>query len=170
MMAPVEPGAGNFTKRRSRRRWFAELKAELLAAWVSRASEQRIESVMGSRLRAVLLWQIFRTIRQRAQPDERLQAVVEFRITGRPDHGADAYQLELAHGRCRRPRHKSPKPALTLELDGIAFLHLVGGMVSPQRLLIAGKLRPHGDLLLALALPTALRLPRRRPQGRSGSR
>jgi hypothetical protein len=125
---------------------------------------------MRSRFRGVLLWQIFRTIRQRAQPDERLQAVVEFRITGRLDLGADKYQLELAHGRCRRSRHESPKPALTLELDGIAFLHLVGDTVSPQRLLITGKLKPHGDLLLALALPTALRLPRRRPQVRPGSR
>ena len=31
-------------------------------------------------LRGVVLWQIFRTIRQRAQPDSRVDAVVEFRI------------------------------------------------------------------------------------------
>ena len=41
---------------------------------------------MRGRLRGVLLWQIFRTIRQRAQPDSRVDAVVEFRITGPDPH------------------------------------------------------------------------------------
>jgi len=170
VMAFAEPGAGKALERRPRRRWFADLKAELLAAWVRRASEQRIQSVMRSRLRGALLWQIFRTIRQRAQPDRRLDAVVEFRIAGRRDGRTDRYQLKLAHGRCTRPWHKARRPALTLELDAVAFLHLVGGTVSPRRLLIEGKLKPHGDLLLALALPTALRLPGRRTQTRSSRR
>ena len=51
---------------------------------------------------------------------------------------------------------------MTLELEPVAFLCLVGGRTSPQRLLILRKLRLRGDLRLALALPTALRLPRRR--------
>ena len=115
-------------------------------------------------LRGAVLWQIFRTIRQRAQPDARVDAVVEFRITGRRDGGIDRYQLALTDGRGRRPRHDTRKPALTLELDPVAFLRLVGGTASAERLLIAGKLKPRGDLLLALALPTALRVPRRRPR------
>jgi SCP-2 sterol transfer family len=51
---------------------------------------------------------------------------------------------------------------VTLELEPVAFLRLVGGSASPQRLLIAGKLKLHGDLVVALALPNALRLPGRR--------
>ena len=170
MIGFAEPGVGKGIERRPRRRWFADVKAELLASWVTRASETRIQSVMRSRLRGVLLWQIFRTIRQRAQPDERLDAVVEFRIAGRRDGGIDRYQLKLADGRCRRPRHNARGPALTLELEAVPFLRLVGGSVSPERLFIAGKLKPRGDLLLALALPTALRLRRRRSRTRSGSR
>ena len=117
---------------------------------------------MRGRLRGVVLWQIFRTIRQRAQPDTRVDAVVEFRITGRRDGGIDRYQLALINGRGRRPRRHAPRPALTLELDPLAFLRLVGGTVSAERLLIAGKLKVCGDLLLALALPRALRVPKRR--------
>ena len=162
MIGFAAPGVGKAIDRRPRRRWFADLKAELLARWVTRASDQRIQSVMRSRLRGVLLWQIFRTIRQRAQPDKRLDAVVEFRIAG--DGRIDRYQLKLAHGRCTRPRHKARTPALTLELQAVPFLRLVGGTVSPERLFIAGKLKPRGDLVLALGLPTALRLPRRRSQ------
>jgi len=130
------------------------------------ASDQRLQSVMSSRLRGVLLWQIFRTIGQRAQPDTRLNAVVEFGITGRRDGGIDRYQLTLTDGRCRTSRRDGPRPALTLELEPVAFLRLVGGTASAQRLLMAGKLKLRGDLVFALALPAALRLPRRRRKRR----
>ena len=119
---------------------------------------------MRGRIRGVLLWQIVRTIGQRARPDARVDAVVEFRITGRRDGGIDRYQVTLTDGRGSTSRRGKRKPELTLELAPVAFLRLVGGAASPQRLLIAGKLKFRGDLLLALVLPTALRLPRRRPQ------
>jgi putative sterol carrier protein len=150
--------------KRPRRRWFADLKAEGLAWWVRTAADQRLQSVMRSRLRSVLLWAIFRTIRQRAQPNTRVNAVVEFSISGRRDGGIDRYQLTFIDGRCTTSRHAGRKPALTLKLEPVAFLRLVGGTASPQRLLIAGKLKLHGDLMLALALPATLRIPRRRPQ------
>jgi putative sterol carrier protein len=145
-----------------RRLWFPDLKAEALAWWVRRASEERLRSVMRGRLRDVLLWQIFRTIAQRAQPDARLNAVVELRITGRRDGGIDRHQLTLADGRCRKSRRGEPRPTVTLELAPAAFLRLVGGTASPLRLLITGRLKLRGDLVLALALPAALRLPGRR--------
>ena len=119
---------------------------------------------MCGRFRRIVLWQIFRTIRQRAQPDTRVDAVVEFRITGRRGGGVDSYQLALIDGRGRRPRRDAPSPALTLELGPVAFLRLVSGTASAKRLLIAGKLKLHGDVLLALALPRALRVPRLRPR------
>jgi hypothetical protein len=89
---------------------------------------------------------------------------VEFRITGRRDGGVDRYQLALIDGRGRKPRRDAPKPAVRLELEPVAFLRLVGGAASAERLVIAGKLKVRGDLLLALALPTALRVPTRRPR------
>lgn len=150
-------------ERRSCRRWFPDLKAEALAWWVRTVSDRRAESVMRSHLRGVLLWQIFRTIRQRAQPDKRINAVVEFRISGRRDGGIDRHRLSLTNGRCTTSRHDE-RPALTLTIQPVAFLRLVGGTASPQRLLLAGELKLRGDLILALAIPTALRLPRRRPQ------
>jgi hypothetical protein len=58
-------------QRRPRKHSFADLKAEALACYVRRTSDQRLQSVIRSRVRGVLLWLIFRTIRQRAQPDTR---------------------------------------------------------------------------------------------------
>ena len=155
---------------RPRKPWFADLKAEALAWWVRRATDQRLQSVMRSWLRGVLLWQIFRTICQRARPDPRLNAVVEFRITGRRDGRTDRYQLALSDGRCRKSRTGGRRPALTLELEPVAFLRLVGGTAGAERLLITGKLKPRGDLRLAMALPAALRLPRRRSPAHSRDR
>lgn len=154
--------------RRGRR--LPDLKAEALAWWVSRASDRRLHWVMHSRLRGVLTWQIFRTMRQRAHPDPHINAVVEFRITGRGDGGIDRHQLALAGGQCRTSAHGVRKPALTLELEPVAFLRLVTGASSPERLLISGKLKLGGNLLLALALPTALRLPKGRPPRPSSRR
>ena len=159
----------NTVGRRPRGRWLADIKAEAFAWWVSVSSDQRLQSLMDSHLRAVLLWQIFRTIRQRARPEERINAVVEFRITGRGDGGIDRYRLRLADGRCRTSRHDGP-PALTLELGPVALLRLVSGTASPAGLLLTGKLKLRGGMLLALALPTALRIPRRRARKRSGKR
>jgi SCP-2 sterol transfer family len=90
-----------------------------------------------------------RTIRQRAEPDKAISAVVEFRITGRRDGGIDRYQLTLTGGRCRTSTRGTRRPALTLELEPVAFLRLVGGTASAQRLLITGKLKLRGDLMLA---------------------
>ena len=151
-------------ERRPRKPWFADLKAEALACWVRRTSDQRLLSVIRSRVRGVLLWLIFRTIRQRAQPDTRINALVEFRIAGRRDGGVDRYRLALAGGRASKSGLAGQEPALTLELEPVAFLRLAGGTASPQRLLIARKLKLHGDLMLASALPTALRLPTSRPR------
>ena len=156
--------------KRFRRRWFADLKAEALAWWVRSASDRTLRSVMRSRCRSVLLWAIFRTIRQRAQPDTRVNAVVEFKIAGRRDGGTDRYRLAFTNGRCMTSRHNRPKPALTLTVEPVAFLHLVGGTASPQRLFVAGRLKLRGDLILALALPATLRIPRSRPQAPSRKR
>lgn len=149
---------------RFHRHWFADLKARALARWVSAAADHQLRRVMSSRLRGPLLWQIFRTIGQRAEPDRRLDAVVEFRIRGGAGGGVDRYQLMFAEGRCSASRRRG-KAALTLELEPEAFLLLVAGLISPQRLWIAGRLRLRGDMMLALALPRALN---HRPAMRSG--
>ena len=157
-------------EQRPHRRRFPDLKAQALAWAVAASSDERLHSVMQSRLRRVLLWQIFRTIRQRAQPDERLNAVVEFRITGRRAGGTDSYRLTFTKGRCKTSRRDGTTPALTLELDPVGFLRLVGGTASPQRLLFERKLKLRGRLTLALALPTALRLPKRRRRASESGR
>lgn len=117
---------------------------------------------MRGSLRGILLWQIFTTMRQRFDGDRgrRVEAVVEFRI-GRPGRRlVDRYQLVMAGGRCRRPRHGTLTPTVTLEVDSVSFLRLVGGVAGAPGLLLRGRLKVGGDLLLAARLPTLLNIPR----------
>jgi SCP-2 sterol transfer family len=144
--------------------WFADLKTDALGWWVRRTGDERLRRVIGSRYRGVLLWLIFRTIRQRAQPDPRINATVEFRITGGRGGAVDCYRLWLTGGRAKRSGRSGQEPALTLELEPVGFLRLAGGTASPQRLWLTRKLKARGDLILALDLVTALRLPPSHPR------
>ena len=66
---------------------------------------------MRGRLRGVLLWQIFRTIRQRAQPDSRVDAVVEFRITGPGPHqrSSTAGEQNREHREVKRDQRQTSR-------------------------------------------------------------
>ena len=68
-----------------------------------------------------------------------VDAVVEFRITGRQGGGIDRYQLWLVDGRGSRARRDARRSALTLELEPVAFLWLVGGTASAGRLFDRGQ-------------------------------
>lgn len=144
------------------RRRVADRKAELLAGWVAGASTERLEAVMSGRLRRVLLWQIFRTMRQRFDSDRApgLDAVVEFRIRRAGSERIDRYQVEIAGGRCTIRRQGRLRPTVTLAMGPVSFLRLVGGTTGAPKLVMLGKLRVGGDPFLAARLPGLLNIPR----------
>ncbi len=141
------------------RRRYGDLKATGLASWVRSASDERLAAVMRSPLRRLLLGAIVRTIAQRAQPGAGVTATVDFQIGGGRDGASDRYRVTLAGGRGRVSRRGAGPPALSLELEPVAFLRLAGGTAGIVRLWLTGRLRLRGDLALALTLPAALRLP-----------
>jgi hypothetical protein len=134
----------------------------MFARWVRRGSDERLGSVMRSPLRGILLWQIFRTIRQRFDRDRaaRVEAVVEFRIGGRRSRLVARYQVAVAGGSCTTTRRGNRTPTVTLNIEPVPFLRLVAGAASAPSLLLSGKLSVSGDLLLAARLPRLLNIPR----------
>jgi putative sterol carrier protein len=153
---------GKIRSVRTARRRLADRKAEMLSRWVKAASDERLESVMRSPVRRLLLWQIFKTMRQRVSADNGWggDAVVELRIRRYPS-GLDRYQVIIADRRCRTTRSANLTPTVTLDLQPVAFLRLVGGASNVYVLILRGRLRVSGDLLLAARLPTLLNIPRR---------
>jgi hypothetical protein len=66
----------------------------------------------------------------------------------------------MAGGRCRRPRHRRQAARVILEMDSVSLLRLIGGAAGAPGLLVRGRLKVAGDLLVAAPLPTLLRFPR----------
>lgn len=147
------------------RRW-ADRKAEWLMRWVAGASDARLERVMRGPLRRILLWQIFVTIRQRfdAGREPGLDAIVEFGIRRPGSRVADRYRVAIADGRCATTRRGAGRFTVALDMDSVSFLRLVGGNAAPAGLLLTGRLKVRGDILLAARLPRLLSIPR--PAGR----
>ena len=146
---------------REDQRMTPDRKAQWLARWVARASDEQLARAMRGPLRRLLIWQIFRTMRQRFDPDRAagVNAVVEFRVLGGRRGRTDRRQVVIADRRCLTPARPAYPPTLTLELDPVAFLQLVGGVVGAWRLVLAGRLQVRGDLILALRLPRVLGIP-----------
>ena len=145
------------------RRPVAELKARALARWVAGASTARLERVMRSPLRRLLLRQIFRTMRRRFDPAQAagVDAVVEFRIRRSGGGPVDRFQVVISRGRCTTSRGGGRRPSVTLDMGPATFLRLVGGAAGAPKLVLMGKLWVWGDPLLAARLPSLLNIPRR---------
>ena len=121
---------------------------------------------MGSPLRGVLLWQIFRTMRRRFAADQAsgVDAVVEFRIRRSRSARIDRFQVAIAGGRCTTTRGGERIPTVTLDMGSASFLRLVGGVDGATKLVLLGRLRVRGDPFLAARLPKLLNIPKRGPR------
>jgi putative sterol carrier protein len=138
-------------------------KARWLSRWVADASDERLARTMRSPLRRILIWQIFRTMGQRFDAERAgdLDAVVEFQVRDGRDGRTDRRQVTIADGRCTTSARAMGTPTLTIALGPVAFLKLVSGATGPRRLMLTGRLRVRGDLILAMRLPDVLGIPSR---------
>ena len=140
----------------------ADFKARLFARWVAGASTPQLERVMRSPLRRMLVWQIFQTMCRRVDPAQAagVDAVVEFRIRRSGGSSAVRTQVVIGGGRCTTRRGGERRPSVTLDMGPATFLRLVGGATGVPRLVLLGKLRVWGDLVLAARLPELLNIPK----------
>jgi predicted lipid carrier protein YhbT len=129
-------------------RWFARR--------IGRAKRERLERAMrGPRRRRMLLWVVFRAMPRavRRKALERERAVIEWRITGRPDGRHDVRQLVIADRAATVVEGEQREADLTLVIEGVAFLLLVTGNASGPTLFVRGDVQVEGDPWLAMRLP-----------------
>ena len=137
--------------------------AEGLSRVVRDAPEQRIEQVMRSPARRVVLDGIFWQIPQRLDRKRAgsINATLCWRITGRDDGQADTYWLQVAEGHCRVLRSGAGlEPNATITVDGVEFLQLVTGNSDPMQAYLKGRITISGDVMLAAQLLSLFKLPR----------
>jgi putative sterol carrier protein len=136
-----------------------------LARLVAGSSDERLEQVMRSPIRRVVLdgifWQMPQHIEARRAAE--VSSSIRWLITGRPDGGADSYVLVISNGRCRVTRGSTdPEPRLTVTVDGAEFLRLATGNSDPMRSYFSGKIGLQGDIMLLAKLTALFRMPARR--------
>lgn len=136
--------------------------AERLAELVRRMPEERLDALMRTPIRRVVLEAIFWQVPQHL--DRRraagVNASIRWRITGRRDGEADVYDLVIAEGRARAIRGGGePAPKMTITVDAAEFMRIAAGSSSPLNAYFAGKLSLRGDLMQAARLATMFRIP-----------
>ncbi len=137
--------------------------AENLARGVQSASPERLEQLMGTPARRVVLdiifWQMPQFVDRRKA--RTVNASVRWAITGRSDGGVDVYDLALTDGRARVTRGGGPtEPPVRITVDGAEFLRIAAGASDPMRAYFAGRLAISGDIMVAARLVSLFRIPR----------
>jgi SCP-2 sterol transfer family len=151
--------------------------AEGFAQAVRNAPEERLDRLMRSPARRVLLETIFWQMPRHIDPEnvKSMNCTIRWRITGKSDGEADVYDLLLADGNCRVVRGPGTSPPkLTITVDGAEFLRLATGNSDPVKAYFTGRVALAGDVMVAAKASSLFRLPgvgRRRasPQPEAGS-
>jgi putative sterol carrier protein len=89
-----------------------------------------------------------------------LEAVVHWKVTGRPDGGTDTLELVITRGTLAVSLQPTRKPRLTLTLGAVDFLKMVTGNANPTVLFLRGRMKARGDLGLTTRLPSLFSTPR----------
>lgn len=133
---------------------------------------QRLEQLMRSPVRKVVLEAIFRQMPQRLDRKAAagMTTAIRWCITGRPDGGTDIYQVEIDDGDCRVRRGAGgPEPRVTITLDGAEFLRLATANTEPTQAYFKGRIALSGDVMLAARMRSLFRSPGEgAPRQRSG--
>jgi putative sterol carrier protein len=86
--------------------------------------------------------------------------VIHWSVTGRPDGGADTYEIVIADGVCTLSPAPQAEPKLSVTTGGVDFLQLISGNANPMMMFMTGKLKAKGDLGLAANLANLFDLPK----------
>ncbi len=138
-----------------------EIDADQYAALVAEASDEDLERGMAEN-RELVLEQVFSRMPERFQSDKAgdLDAVIEWRIRGRPDGGHDRWQLAIKDGACTLLPEGDEDPNVTLSVGPVDFLKLITGNASGPMMFTFGKLKVRGDLLLAARIQSFFEVPK----------
>lgn len=133
-----------------------------IARGVATTPDEQLAHGMSGEARQAILDQVFLRMEEHFDPAraEGVDAVVRWRITGRPDGEADRYEVTIRDGRCSVSRDLVERPRVTITLDGVDFLKLVTGNADGPALLLRRRLRITGDLAFAARVAAFFRVPR----------
>ncbi|PTA47753.1 SCP2 sterol-binding domain-containing protein [Micromonospora sp. RP3T] len=132
------------------------------ARQVKAATDEQLLELMRSPRRASLIADIVADLPAVFLPERAgdLEAVVHWKVTGRPDGGADVLELVISRGALAVSVEPVRTPRLTLTLGPVDFLKMVTGNTNPKMLFLRGRMKARGDLGLTTRFSAFFDTPR----------
>ncbi|MDZ5445565.1 SCP2 sterol-binding domain-containing protein [Micromonospora sp. 4G57] len=141
---------------------FANVEPKEFAKLVKSTPDDKIAEVMSGDLRGKILSEVFNRMPSlfRADRAGSTNAVIHWNITGRPDGGADTYEIVIENGACTVSDTAQRDPKLSLTMGPVEFLKIVSGGGNPVMMFMTGKLKAKGDLGLAANIANLFDIPK----------
>ena len=141
---------------------FSSVDPKEFAKLVKSTPDSKIAEVMQSDLRDKVLGEVFGRMPSlfRADRAGSTNAVIHWTITGRPDGGADTYEVVIENGACTVSETPERDPKLALTMGPVEFLKIVSGGANPVMMFMTGKLKAKGDLGLAANIANLFDIPK----------
>ncbi len=134
---------------------------EAFARSVAQTKDEHLAEGLRGPLRDEVFGEIFRRMEEHYEGGDGTDALVRFRIGGRPDGEYDRYDVTIADGTCSVSREPSDRrPRLTITVGDVEFLKLATGNANGPELFLRRKLKLKGDLPFAASLPGLFRIPK----------
>ena len=141
----------------------SQVDASELAKNMSQATDEQLAELMSGPMREQILDEIFNrmAIHFRTEQARDTDAVIHWRIGGRPDGSHDEFETVIAAGSCDAHRgfeHDSAR--VTFTIGGPDFLRLVSGNAAGPTLFMTGKLKIEGDMMFAASTASLFTIPK----------
>ena len=134
---------------------------QLASLAANATDEQLAEGMADPAARQSILDEVFRRMTDHVDADKAkgADAVLLWKITGKPGDGEDTYEVTLKDGTVSVSQEPTATPRVTFIVGPAAFLRLVSGAQPGPVLFMSGKLRIEGDLMFASQVATMFRIP-----------
>jgi putative sterol carrier protein len=140
---------------------FSSLDPEQVAGMISSVTDEQLREALAGSQREAIIGEVFRRMEQHFKPSSAagVDAVIHWKITGRPDGDVDHYEVVLRGGTCTASKDPKHEPRVTLTLDGVDFMRLVTGNAAGPMLFMSGKLKIEGDLMFSAQIQSMFTIP-----------
>jgi putative sterol carrier protein len=140
---------------------FSSLDPEQLAGAISSVTDEQLRQALSGPRREAIIGEVFRRMERHFKPSSAtgVDAVIHWKVTGRPDGAADHYEVVLRDGTCTASKDPKHEPRVTLTLDGVDFMRLVTGNAAGPMLFMSGKLKIEGDLMFSAQIQSMFTIP-----------
>ncbi|MFI5840913.1 SCP2 sterol-binding domain-containing protein [Catenuloplanes sp. NPDC051500] len=141
---------------------FATMEPREFSKIVKSTPDSKIAEVMGGPQRTLILDEVFSRMPKQFRPERAgdTNAVIHWTVTGRPDGGADTYEIVIDKGACTLSPTVDRTPKLALTMGPVEFIKLISGLGNPVMMFMTGKLKADGSMGLASQIQTLFDIPK----------